>query len=71
MSPLSSQLVIVLRHASLASKAKFISVQFSFCQADGESGSTKMQITIQHSSHDGQSTTSLVGGSPRLKSGAS
>ena len=35
MSPLSSQLVVVLRHASLVSNARFISVHFASCDADG------------------------------------
>lgn len=55
MSPLSSQLVIVLRHASLVSIAKFISVGFSFCHAGGESRS-KMPITIKCRSSAGGPT---------------
>ena len=53
MSPLSSQLVVVLRHASLVSNARFISVHVSFCHADSEPcpSDTEKECALQALSH--------------------
>ena len=53
MSPLSSQLVVVLRHASLVSNARFIPVHVSFCRADcvPRPSATPEGCASQESSH--------------------
>ena len=52
ISPLSSQLVVVRRHASRVSNAKLISIHF-FCHADGEPrpSATPKGCALQESSH--------------------